>query len=154
MRKTLTLYPSQQALIVLPWLGEPKYLYGEKLARPKGVPYCRLRVTRRGLSALPAEPTFCFSCKWFKMFTKERLAQGSLACVAGARNKWAQERTGSREGNTRGERERLPERPTKIFFFRPLSNYLAALRDLKRAPFTLACLPHARQIIHSACYAE
>ena len=37
-----------------------------------------------------------------------------LACEAGAWRLWAQERTGAREGDTRGERERLPERSMKI----------------------------------------
>ena len=50
----------------------------------------------------------------------------TLACVAGALKWWAQEKTGAREGDTRGERERLHGRPPKIVF-RPLSNYLAAV---------------------------
>ena len=50
----------------------------------------------------------------------------NLACVAGAWKSWAQEKTGAREGDTRGERERLPGRPPKIVS-RPLSNYLAAV---------------------------
>lgn len=49
----------------------------------------------------------------------------TLACVAGAGSIWAQVRTGAREGDTRGKRERLPERPEKIVS-RPLPNYLAA----------------------------
>ena len=50
----------------------------------------------------------------------------SLACVAGACKEWAQEKTGAREGDTRGERKRLHGRPPKIVS-RPLSNYLAAV---------------------------
>ena len=49
----------------------------------------------------------------------------TLACVAGAGSIWAQVRTGARERDTRGKRERLPERPEKIVS-RPLPNYLAA----------------------------
>ena len=37
-------------------------------------------------------------------------------------------KNGALEGDTRGERVRLPERPAKIVS-RPLSNYLAALRS-------------------------
>ena len=52
-----------------------------------------------------------------------------LACVAGALGAWkwwAQEKTGAREGDTRGERERVHGRPPKIVSH-PLSNYLAAV---------------------------
>ena len=49
-----------------------------------------------------------------------------LACVAGSWKWWAQEKTSAREGDTRGERERLHGRPPKIVS-RPLSNYLAAV---------------------------
>ena len=58
--------------LALTELGEPKCLYGEKLARRAR------RVTlpsKRGDPArrvtLPAEPTFCFSCKRFAKFCKE-----------------------------------------------------------------------------------
>ena len=37
-----------------------------------------------------------------------------LACEAGAWRLWAKERTGAREGDTRGEREHLLERSMKI----------------------------------------
>ena len=47
-------------------------------------------------------------------------------------------KNGAREGDTRGERERLPKKPTKIVS-RPLSNYLAALRSLLRPLFPGAC---------------
>ena len=50
----------------------------------------------------------------------------TLACVAGAWKWWEQEKTGVREGDTRGERKRLHGRPPKIVS-RPLSNYLAAV---------------------------
>ena len=53
------------SLTELTRLGEPKCLYGEKLARLVGRPYHRKRVTRL------AEPTFCFSCKRFAKFCKE-----------------------------------------------------------------------------------
>ena len=35
-----------------------------------------------------------------------------MACVAAAWKQWAQDRTTAREGDTRGERERLPGRLT------------------------------------------
>ena len=49
-----------------------------------------------------------------------------LACIAGAWKSWAQEKTGARGGDTRGEKERLPGRPPKIVF-RSQPNYLAAV---------------------------
>ena len=62
--------PFARALTELTRLGEPKCLNGEKLAR--------LRVTlpsKKGDPArrvtLPAEPTFCFSCKLFAKFCKQ-----------------------------------------------------------------------------------
>jgi len=51
-------------------------------------------------------------------------AIGYIACLAGAWKKRAQERMG-RKTDTRGKRQRLPQRPMKIVS-RPLSDYLAA----------------------------
>ena len=70
MRKELTPLPEStadrfnfdHALIVLTeltWLGEPKCLYGETLARLGGWPYHTIA------------NTFCFSCKRFAKFCKE-----------------------------------------------------------------------------------
>ena len=55
-----------------------------------------------------------------------RQDKNPVAFVAGAWKTWAPEKTGAREGDTRGERERLHGRPPKIVS-RPLSNYLAAV---------------------------
>ena len=54
-----------------------------------------------------------------------------LACVAGAWMSWAQEKTGAREGDTRGVRERLPVGPRKSF---PAFNLITwqPLRDLSK----------------------
>ena len=48
-----------------------------------------------------------------------------LFCSVALASIGVKERTGAREGDTQGERERLPERPMKIVS-RPLSNYLKA----------------------------
>ena len=55
-----------------------------------------------------------------------------LACKAGAWRLWAQERTGAREGDTRGERERLPERSMKIVSSPPILTTWPVLRDLSK----------------------
>ena len=47
-----------------------------------------------------------------------KLRTAIVGCVAGALKELGARKNWAREGDTRGERERLPERPLKIVFTR------------------------------------
>ena len=73
----------------------------------------------------------------------------SLACVAGAWKYWAKEKTGAREGDTRGVRECLHRRPTKIVSTRILRVRIFPIgREAPEGKINCAGRENCQSIVH------